>query len=66
MLYIGSFMGYVTLPYFADNFGRKKADLVSWSVAIAGIVILSCSFSIYQVGIGLFLCGMGINTAIHL
>jgi hypothetical protein len=40
--------------------------LVSWLIAIAGIITLTCSFSIQHVGVGLFLCGMGINTSITL
>jgi MFS family permease len=66
MLYLGSFTGYIILSYFADNFGRKQMHLVSWLIAIAGIITLTCSFSIQHVGVGLFLCGMGINTSITL
>jgi MFS family permease len=66
LLYWGSFVGYVTLPYFADNFGRKRCDFISWLIGITGIIILSISFSIEQAGVGLFLCGMGINVSINL
>lgn len=66
MMYLGSFTGYVTLPFFADNFGRKRSELLSWLIAVVGIVTLSASLSVVQAGIGLFLCGMGINTAINL
>lgn len=66
MMYLGSFTGYVTLPFIADNFGRKRSEMISWLIAVFGIVTLSTSMSMAQAGIGLFFCGMGINTAINL
>lgn len=66
MLYLGIFVGYVTIPYFADNFGRRRAEQVSWATASVGIVMVSASFGMVTVGIGLFLCGLGVNTAMSL
>lgn len=66
MMYLGSFVGYAILPFFSDNFGRKRSEMLSWLIAVAGVIILSSSLSMVQVGIGLFFCGMGINTAINL
>jgi MFS family permease len=53
-------------PFVADNFGRKKSESISWCIAAAGAILLACSFNIVMAGIGLFLCGLGSNSAINL
>jgi MFS family permease len=46
LTYWGSFVGFIIFPFIADNFGRKKAEGVSWLIAVIGSIILSASFNI--------------------
>ncbi len=66
MSYLGSFFGYIIMPYLADNNGRKKVEFFSWMICIIGLVILLCSYNLYMVGIGSFLMGFGANATITL
>lgn len=65
-MYWGSFAGYIGFPFVADNFGRKRAEEIAWIMACVGAVILACSFNIPVAAVGLFLCGLGTNSAITL
>ena len=64
--YLGSFVGYLLMSHLADNFGRKKIELVSWVLNIMGILILTLSMNLEMVAIGSFLMGMGTNATITL
>jgi len=64
--YIGSFVGYFVMSHIADNLGRRKTEMASWFINIAGLVLLVNSFNLYMVGIGSFLMGLGTNAAITL
>lgn len=66
LTYWGSFVGFVVFPFIADNFGRKRAEGISWVIAVVGAIILACAWNIVVAGIGLFLCGLGTNSAINL
>lgn len=66
MIFIGSLMGFFTIPYFADNWGRKIAIRISWAICTIGVLIISISTSPSMVGIGYFLAGFGANPAITL
>lgn len=50
----------------ADNYGRKWSENIAWWIAAIGSIILACSFNIIIAAIGLFLCGLGCNSAINL
>ena len=64
--YWGSLVGYISVSHLADNYGRRKAEIIAWGVAAVGATVLSCSLNIYMVAAGLFLAGMGINSSITL
>lgn len=59
-------MGYIIMSHFADNFGRKKAESISWYLGIFGLILLVSSFNLFMVGVGSFFMGMGTNAAITL
>jgi OCT family organic cation transporter-like MFS transporter 4/5 len=42
--YLGAFLGYILISFFADNYGRKKSILISWSICVAGTIIVATSF----------------------
>jgi hypothetical protein len=54
------------MSHLADNTGRKRAEMISWSISITGIIILLLSVNLYMVGIGSFFMGLGTNAAITL
>lgn len=58
-------MGYLIMSYVADNYGRKKGELVSWAICITGEIITLLSFNLFMVGLGAFLLGFGSNGAIN-
>jgi MFS family permease len=64
--YIGSFIGFIVMPFFADNFGRRQAERVSWVINIVGLIILGSSVNLPMVSIGSFLMGLGTNSTITL
>ena len=66
LLYFGSLLGFFVIPYIADNYGRKLAIVISWSIFIFGISILSLANSVLMIGMGQLLSGFGINPAITL
>ena len=39
-LFLGIFAGYLCFSYYADNFGRRRAMLLTWSTALTGLVLL--------------------------
>ena len=59
--YFGSLIGYIIFATFTDNFGRKASMTVSLSGATLGCVLLSTSFNLPMVLIGVILVGGGIN-----
>lgn len=66
MIYLGTLVGYVCVPFFADNFGRLRTERVVWGIAAIGAFMLAFAWNIYAVGVGLFLCGAGVNSALTL
>ncbi len=65
MTYVGCLVGYLFFSFYADNFGRKFTVIMSWGTTVVGLVLLSCSWNIYVVGISLFLVGAGSDSAIN-
>jgi hypothetical protein len=47
-----------------DNLGRKKAILIAYMIAIVGMVVAGLAPTLYIAGIGLFLMGLGSDSAI--
>ena len=59
VLYIGTFAGYIIFLFFTDNFGRKFALVMTWSVTMIGIFLLCIAPNMSIANIGLFFAGMG-------
>ena len=53
------------MSHVADNYGRKKAELIAWTICIMGQIVTICSGSVVMVGFGAFLLGFGSNGAIN-
>lgn len=49
-----------------DNLGRKKAILIAYMIAIVGMVVAGLAPTLYIAGIGLFLMGLGSDSAINI
>lgn len=64
--YIGAFLGSIILYFLADNFGRKKAILISWTICVIGTIIVATSFNLYMAAIGFFLSGFGSDASVGL
>lgn len=58
-LFIGIFVGFIVFSYFSDNFGRRKAMILTWITALTGILLICYSRSLIIASIGLFLAGSG-------
>jgi MFS family permease len=58
-------MGYLIMSHVADNYGRKKGELIAWGICIAGEVVSIFSFNLVTIGVGGFLLGFGSNGAIN-
>jgi MFS family permease len=58
-LFFGIFMGYIFFSYFSDNFGRRRAMIMTWMTSLVGIMILCSSKSLEVASLGLFLAGAG-------
>lgn len=46
MSYLGSLFGFIVMPYIADNYGRKFAEMMAWRLSIFGTVILLVSINL--------------------
>ena len=66
MVFIGSLIGFFIIPFIADNLGRKLAMQISWIICTVGVIILVFANSIFFIGAGYFLAGLGSNPAITL
>jgi len=64
--YIGAFLGYIILSFLADNYGRKKTILISWTICVIGTIIVASSFNLYMAAVGFFLSGFGSDASIGL
>jgi OCT family organic cation transporter-like MFS transporter 4/5 len=64
--YVGALLGFILVSFFADNFGRKKAMLVSWTICVIGTIIVATSFHIYMAAIGFFFSGFGSDASINI
>ena len=40
------------MSHVADNYGRKKAELIAWTICIMGQIVTICSGSVVMVGFG--------------
>ena len=38
MSYLGSLIGYMIMSHIADNYGRKKGEIISWIICLFGQV----------------------------
>ena len=64
--FIGIFLGYIIILFFADNFGRKFSVLMAWTVTVIGCILLCVSVNFEMALAGLFLSGMGSESAIRI
>lgn len=58
-LFMGIFAGYLCFSYYADNFGRRRAMLLTWGTALTGLALLCFGKTPQWAGLGLFLAGAG-------
>jgi hypothetical protein len=58
-LFLGIFAGYLCFSYYSDNFGRRRAMLLTWITALAGLTLLCFAESPRWAALGLFLAGAG-------
>lgn len=63
---MGSFCGYVSISLIVDNIGRKKGQIIAFGTAFFGMLIVGFSQNLIMAGIGLFLSGLGCNTAYNI
>ena len=54
------------MSHIADNYGRKKGEIISWIICLFGQVLLLLSFNVEIVGIASFFMGFGANGTINL
>lgn len=47
MVYFGSFIGLMTFPVIADNYGRKITLQITWAVCTIGVLILGVYIIFY-------------------
>lgn len=66
MIFVGSLLGFFTIPYFADNWGRRVAIRSAWMICTIGVGLAAFATSASMVGMGYFLAGFGANPAITL
>jgi MFS family permease len=66
LVYIGCFFGYVSISFLVDNLGRKRALLISYIIATVGMILIAVSPNVYAAGVGLFMMGMGSDSAINI
>ena len=66
IVYVGTFVGYFIFLFITDNYGRKFALVLGWTVTFIGIVILCLSNSIQLACFGLFLAGGGCDSCIRI
>lgn len=59
-------MGFLAIPFVADNWGRRKAIRASWGLFAFGILFICIGNSYILIGFGQFLLGFGCNPAITL
>jgi MFS family permease len=58
-LFLGVFIGYIIFMYFSDNFGRRFGLILTWSTAVAGLIMMSLSRSVFIASMGILLAGAG-------
>jgi hypothetical protein len=58
-LFLGIFAGYLCFSYYSDNFGRRRAMLLTWSTALIGFGLLCLGSTPKMAALGLFLAGAG-------
>jgi len=66
MMFLGSLIGFLVIPFIADNFGSKLSLRIAWGIGTLGVLLACLSTSPDMLGIGLFLIGFGSNPSITL
>lgn len=66
LVYIGSFAGFLIIPFIADNWGRKKGIIISWTLCTIGVILLATAQHTAMIAVAFFLIGFGSNPAITL
>jgi MFS transporter, OCT family, solute carrier family 22 (organic cation transporter), member 4/5 len=51
------------MSFVADNFGRKLALVIAWTICVCGSILVVFGFHIFPVTLGLFLSGFGGDAA---
>lgn len=59
LVFIGAFVGYISISLIVDNFGRKKTVIIGCALTIAGLTLTATATNFVLVGIGLFVTGFG-------
>jgi MFS family permease len=65
VIFIGIFIGYPVVLWFADNYGRKLSVMISWGITVFGCAMLSFSQNIEMALVGLLFSGAGSEAAIR-
>ncbi|CAD8190555.1 unnamed protein product [Paramecium octaurelia] len=64
IVYFGSLAGFFIFSFIADNYGRKLALILSWSITTIGSLILATAQNFQMITGAMFLLGFGGNPAI--
>ena len=64
MTYLGSLIGFFVLTYIADNWGRRPAIMIAWSIYALGVLCISLADSPHMIGMGFLFSGAGCNPAV--
>lgn len=54
------------MSHIADNYGRKRGELIAWLICIAGEIVTLFSVNLWMIGVGAVLLGFGSNGAINI
>ncbi|CAD8090428.1 unnamed protein product [Paramecium primaurelia] len=64
IVYFGSLTGFFIFSFIADNYGRKLALTLSWTITTIGSITLASSQNFQMITSAMFLLGFGGNPAI--
>lgn len=59
VLFVGIFAGYFIFMHFSDNMGRRFGMILTWSTVVAGLLLITFSYDMISVSVGLLLAGAG-------
>jgi len=54
----------MAVTFYSDNYGRKKAVIIAWSICTMGCFLLMLAPQLWVAGLGLFFCGMGSDSVL--